>query len=213
MNQGNTVEITIKGSAEAISDILTGKAITAIEGHLRAEKDLEAAQTDREVMQQKFWDASDNLSAAKGNLEFAKREQERLERLVRERNETIQDQKRSLDLFLAEAIELRNKVSVNLTEEHLASLAAAREQEFQKLMLGVAFPANKPVPKTLAELMSFFVFPIFEQGKGAPSEFGANACANKIQMIKAIREITGAGLKEAKDFIEGTRILPPSSPR
>ena len=31
----------------------------------------------------------------------------------------------------------------------------------------------------------------------------ANAGANKIQVIKAIREITGLGLKEAKDLVEG----------
>ena len=30
----------------------------------------------------------------------------------------------------------------------------------------------------------------------------ANAGANKIQVIKAIREITGLGLKEAKDLVE-----------
>lgn len=30
-----------------------------------------------------------------------------------------------------------------------------------------------------------------------------NAGANKIQVIKVIREITGLGLKEAKDFVDG----------
>ncbi|UQA62506.1 50S ribosomal protein L7/L12 [Polyangium aurulentum] len=31
----------------------------------------------------------------------------------------------------------------------------------------------------------------------------ANAGGNKIQVIKAVREITGLGLKEAKDLVEG----------
>jgi len=31
----------------------------------------------------------------------------------------------------------------------------------------------------------------------------ADGCANKIQVIKAVREITNLGLKEAKDLVEG----------
>ncbi len=40
----------------------------------------------------------------------------------------------------------------------------------------------------------------------APSEVSvilANAGANKIQVLKAVREITGLGLKEAKDLVDG----------
>lgn len=44
-----------------------------------------------------------------------------------------------------------------------------------------------------------------EEKKEEKTEFDvvlANAGANKIQVIKAIREITGLGLKEAKDLVE-----------
>jgi len=43
------------------------------------------------------------------------------------------------------------------------------------------------------------------EAKAEQTEFDvvlANAGANKIQVIKAIREITGLGLKEAKDLVE-----------
>ena len=47
--------------------------------------------------------------------------------------------------------------------------------------------------------------PAVEEKKEEKTEFDvvlANAGANKIQVIKAIREITGLGLKEAKDLVE-----------
>jgi large subunit ribosomal protein L7/L12 len=47
--------------------------------------------------------------------------------------------------------------------------------------------------------------PVVEEKKEEKTEFDvvlANAGANKIQVIKAIREITGLGLKEAKDLVE-----------
>jgi large subunit ribosomal protein L7/L12 len=47
--------------------------------------------------------------------------------------------------------------------------------------------------------------PAAEEKKEEKTEFDvvlANAGANKIQVIKAIREITGLGLKEAKDLVE-----------
>jgi large subunit ribosomal protein L7/L12 len=47
--------------------------------------------------------------------------------------------------------------------------------------------------------------PAAEAPKEEKTEFDvvlANAGANKIQVIKAIREITGLGLKEAKDLVE-----------
>lgn len=47
--------------------------------------------------------------------------------------------------------------------------------------------------------------PVVEEKKEEQTEFDvvlAAAGANKIQVIKAIREITGLGLKEAKDLVE-----------
>jgi hypothetical protein len=48
--------------------------------------------------------------------------------------------------------------------------------------------------------------PIFEAGAADDGQW-RRACVNKIAMIKQLRELTGAGLKEAKDFIEGTAKL------
>jgi len=50
--------------------------------------------------------------------------------------------------------------------------------------------------------------PVVEEKKEEKTEFDvllAAAGANKIQVIKAIREITGLGLKEAKDLVEAAR--------
>jgi large subunit ribosomal protein L7/L12 len=54
---------------------------------------------------------------------------------------------------------------------------------------GVAGPAAAPVEEKKEEKTEFDVVL-------------ASAGANKIQVIKAIREITGLGLKEAKDLVE-----------
>lgn len=70
--------------------------------------------------------------------------------------------------------------------------------------------------KTLEDKWGVKAAPIAVAGPAAPAaaaapvveektEFDvvlANAGANKIQVIKAIREITGLGLKEAKDLVE-----------
>ena len=73
----------------------------------------------------------------------------------------------------------------------------------------------------LAELVKileekFGVSPIVPTAVGIPTEVGTvkeektsfnvelkNSGAQKIQVIKALREITGLGLKEAKDMVEG----------
>jgi len=114
-----------------------------------------------------------------------------------------------------EVATLRAKPVAELTDEQLAKLAEARETVFHNLMQSVQFPAHKPVPTTLRELMNFFIFPIFEGG-GAQGWPGVGvsaqpllreACCNRIAMIKKVRELTGVGLKEAKEFIEGVSEL------
>jgi large subunit ribosomal protein L7/L12 len=61
----------------------------------------------------------------------------------------------------------------------------------------------KAAPAAVAVSQSGPVAPV--AAKEEQTEFDvilANAGANKIQVIKAIREITGLGLKEAKDLVE-----------
>lgn len=62
----------------------------------------------------------------------------------------------------------------------------------------------KAAPVAVAGVAGPAVAPVAEK-KEEQTEFDvvlANAGANKIQVIKAIREITGLGLKEAKDLVE-----------
>ena len=40
-------------------------------------------------------------------------------------------------------------------------------------------------------------------GAAAPAEEKSEIGANKVQVIKAVRELTGLGLKEAKDLVDG----------
>ena len=58
------------------------------------------------------------------------------------------------------------------------------------MVAGVAGPATTGAPEAKAEQTEFTVIL-------------ANAGGNKIQVIKAIREITNLGLKEAKDLVDG----------
>ncbi|MBS2017948.1 MAG: 50S ribosomal protein L7/L12 [Deltaproteobacteria bacterium] len=56
---------------------------------------------------------------------------------------------------------------------------------------GVAGPAAAGAPAAAAEEQTEFTIVLKESG------------ANKINVIKVVREITGLGLKEAKDLVEG----------
>ena len=39
--------------------------------------------------------------------------------------------------------------------------------------------------------------------KACEEEFGVSAAAEKVKVIKVVREVTGLGLKEAKDVVDG----------
>ena len=45
--------------------------------------------------------------------------------------------------------------------------------------------------------------PVAVAAAGAPAAGGAEAGGQKIQVIKAVRELTSLGLKEAKDLVDG----------
>lgn len=213
-SEQDKVEITLKGSAFAVGNILTGNVLTgnvlrAIEDKVAAEKDFAHAASARADMQSKLWDAQDAERNARARETTARGENDRLTRLVRDRNEEIAEQGRQLASLRAELDGLRNKTAIDLTDDQTSALAAAREKLFQELLANVRFPESKPKPRTLGEMMSFFVFPIFQAGR-APAGWSpgqpmgtSSGVTNKIAMIKQTRELTGAGLKEAKDFIEG----------
>jgi large subunit ribosomal protein L7/L12 len=84
----------------------------------------------------------------------------------------------------------------NLTVLELSELVKSLEEKFGiKAQAAVGFVpqaagAAQPAGATSAEKTEFSVVL-------------TNAGANKIQVIKVIREITGLGLKEAKDFVDG----------
>jgi len=193
------VEITFKGSARAISDVLNGKLASALEDKAAALAKVDRLQDEYEIAQSKQWDrvqeAEEKLRLTKSDLDYAQNEQERLKRLVRERNDEIANQEKTIAELQAQA----QAQAQNLTEEQIIKLAEERERVFQSLVGRIVFPSLKPL-STFNELFTHFFFPLF-----ADREYGkALSEGRKITLIKMVRECTGCGLKEAKDFVEGT---------
>ena len=78
----------------------------------------------------------------------------------------------------------------SLTVIELSELVKAIEEEFGVSAVAAAAPAAGAVAGAAEEKTSFDVV-LKEAG------------ANKIQVIKVVREITGLGLKEAKEIVDG----------
>jgi large subunit ribosomal protein L7/L12 len=84
----------------------------------------------------------------------------------------------------------------NLTVLELAELVKKLEEKFGIQAQAVGFVPQMATAAPSAEA---------QEAKAEKTEFTVvltNAGSNKIQVIKVIREITGLGLKEAKDFVE-----------
>jgi len=85
----------------------------------------------------------------------------------------------------------------NMTVLELSDLVKALEEEFgvsAAAPVAVAAVAGAPsaaAPAAAAEEQTEFTIILKEVG------------ANKIQVIKTVREVTGLGLKESKDLVEG----------
>jgi primosomal protein N' len=196
MNDDNDkVELTLKGSATAISAILTGNVTRALEDKMDVQRELDRTREDRDTIQGKLWKAEDAAHAADRRIIATQGESDRLLRLVRdgndtirayERNDTIRAHERTINDLHDKIRDLENKAAVELTEEQYAQLAAARENVFQNLMADVTFPDNKPKPQTLAELFSFFVFPIFEAGR-APAGWSRQATSSMWHVLTTRR--------------------------
>lgn len=78
-----------------------------------------------------------------------------------------------------------------MTVVELADLVKAIEEEFGVSAVAAAAPAAGAVAGGAAEEKSSFNVVLKEVG------------ANKIQVIKVVRDVTGLGLKEAKDLVDG----------
>ena len=78
----------------------------------------------------------------------------------------------------------------NMTVVELADLVKAIEEEFGVSAVAAAAPAAGAVAGAAEEKTSFDVV-LKEAG------------ANKIPVIKVVRDATGLGLKEAKDLVDG----------
>ena len=78
-----------------------------------------------------------------------------------------------------------------MTVVELADLVKAIEEEFGVSAVAAAAPAAGAVAGTAAEEKSSFNVVLKEAG------------ANKIHVIKVVRDATGLGLKEAKDLVDG----------
>jgi large subunit ribosomal protein L7/L12 len=95
---------------------------------------------------------------------------------------------------MANVAELVDQIS-NLTLSEASELKKALEDKFgvtaaAPMMMGGMMPAAGAAPPVVEEQTEFTV------------EL-TNAGAGKINVIKAVRELTGLGLKEAKDLVEG----------
>jgi large subunit ribosomal protein L7/L12 len=87
--------------------------------------------------------------------------------------------------------EILDKVS-SMTVLELSELIKAMEEKFGVSAAAVAAPAAAAAaPAAVAEEQTEFTVML--------SSFGDN----KVNVIKAVREITGLGLKEAKDLVDG----------
>jgi large subunit ribosomal protein L7/L12 len=78
-----------------------------------------------------------------------------------------------------------------MTVVELADLVKAIEEEFGVSAAAVAAPAAGGAAGAAAEEKSSFNVILKDAG------------ANKIQVIKVVRDVTGLGLKEAKDLVDG----------
>ena len=78
-----------------------------------------------------------------------------------------------------------------MTVVELAELVKAIEEEFGVSAVAAAAPAAAGATAGAAEEKSSFNVVLKEAG------------ANKIQVIKVVRDATGLGLKEAKDLVDG----------
>ena len=78
-----------------------------------------------------------------------------------------------------------------MTVVELADLVKAIEEEFGVSAVAAAAPAAVGAVAGAAEEKSTFDVVLKEAG------------ANKIQVIKVVRDATGLGLKEAKDLVDG----------
>jgi large subunit ribosomal protein L7/L12 len=82
----------------------------------------------------------------------------------------------------------------SMTVLELSDLVKALEEEFgvsAAAPMAVAAVAGAAAPAAAAEEQTEFTVMLKEVG------------ANKIQVIKTVREVTGLGLKESKDLVEG----------
>ena len=78
-----------------------------------------------------------------------------------------------------------------MTVVELAELVKAIEEEFGVSAVAAAAPAAGAAAGAAAEEKTSFDVVLREAG------------ANKIQVIKVVRDATGLGLKEAKDLVDG----------
>lgn len=85
----------------------------------------------------------------------------------------------------------------NLTVMELSELVKAVEEKF-----GVKAAAAAPVMMAGAPAAGGAAAAAGGEEKTDFTVFMTNAGANKIGVIKAVRELTGLGLKEAKDLVE-----------
>ena len=79
----------------------------------------------------------------------------------------------------------------NLTVVELSELVKGIEEKYGVSAVAAAAPAAGAVAGAAAEEKSEFTVVLKDAG------------ANKIQVIKVVRDATGLGLKEAKDLVEG----------
>lgn len=223
MNDDHSNVVTISGTPADLFSLIASNAAKDAALIAQLKVDLSNAMVERDTFETELSSLKDELSTAKHDLEWqtgdskrawdaasanARRADaaERDLRNVKEEVNTWRDAARDLRSALDDAkfAQLPSKeTNVDLSDEEYAKIAEAKQELYARLSNSALVRANHgvdvPLPSTLTGLYNLFVADLFVAGNG---------CKNKIAMIKFIRSETGAGLKEAKDFIEEGKRFP-----
>src|SRR5439155_13697475 len=99
----------------------------------------------------------------------------------------------------------KEMADINAIAEHIQGLTLLEASQFVKLLeekLGVSAAAAAPVAAAGGGGAAAAAAPAAEE-KTEFSVVLVSAGANNINVIKAVREVTSLGLKEAKDLVDG----------
>lgn len=215
--------VTITGDAANLRAFLMGTAAEDAVTIERIRNDLFKAEDEVTRLQEECASGVNEIAHLKSDLASIRNESDRGWRRADENLSRALDAERARDsakraaetateeLRALESSVVTGTTGVDLSDEDYAKIAAAKQELYARLsaVTRVVRSDDKdvPLPATLTEFFDLFVADIFVAGHDGGTVSGG--CKNKIGMIKRLRAVTGAGLKEAKMFIEQGSALDP----